>query len=244
MKLLLCILSWLLLNFPLVPVNVRPIQAPGMSEPTMNTTQNTALSLVTHDTFGFVPSDQECQGWWKKYAMLEHIQRHSLQVALIATTLARKASTLGLGNPFDLADHDFVQSVRVSALLHDLGKTCTIQSGGNHSQLGAAWVMGLTGNPLIAQGVMHHVHWPGPVDPQVYFLPLCVLYADKRVKHDQIVSIDERYSDLVVRYGHSGLSRSWMERSRAMSLKIERVLSEFLQEDLHAYSFNCRRLVG
>lgn len=205
--------------------------------------ENYPLTFVTKKTFGLIPSDEQCAQWWSEYAMLEHIKKHCAQVAMVATTLAHMACSRQQGNPFGLQDQDFIQSVRASALLHDLGKTYTINEDGNHSQLGAAWVMALTGNPLIAHGVMHHVHWPGPLDPQLYFLPLAVLYADKRVKHDEIVSIKERYRDLLDRYGHCGLSRTWMERSRAEGLAVERVLSKFLQEDLHAYPFDSRGLV-
>lgn len=205
--------------------------------------QDIPLTLITTDTFGIIPTDEECRHWWDTHGMLEHIKRHSSLVAEVASTLAQWAAAKQLGNPYDLSAEDFVQSVRASALLHDLGKTCSIHKGGNHSQLGAAWVMELTRNPLIAQGVVHHVHWPGPLDPARHFLPLAVLYADKRVQHDQLVSLEERFSDLMDRYGHNDRSRAWIERSKSQNLELEYVLSTFLGENIHAYPFDRRRLV-
>lgn len=175
--------------------------------------------------------------------MLEHIKGHSEMVARVAAILAQMALEREAGNPQQLSPDDFIQSVRASALLHDLGKTCAIRLGGDHAQLGAAWVMQLTGNPHIAQGVMHHVCWPGSLDLARHFLPLVIIYADKRVRHDELVSLEERFDDLVDRYGTSERSRVWIERSRQQSLDLENLLSIFLEEDIHAYPFDRRRLV-
>ncbi|MDO4767652.1 MAG: HD domain-containing protein [Pseudomonadota bacterium] len=201
------------------------------------------LPLVSTAISGRIPSDGQCRAWWDDYRMLENIKRHSELVAHVATALAEMAAGRNAGNPQRLPPEDFVQSVRASALLHDLGKTCAIRMGGDHSQLGAAWVMQLTGNPHIAQGVMHHVYWPGELDPERHFLPLAVIYADKRVRHDDLVSLEERFDDLMDRYGKNERSRDWIGRSRQQNRDIENLLSAFLGEDIHAYPFDRRRLV-
>ena len=192
---------------------------------------------------GRIPSDAECRVWWDEYGMYEHIKAHSELVAGVATDLAEMAAARGVGNPDGLARDDFVQSVRAAGLLHDLGKTWTIVHGGNHSQLGAAWAMELTGNPRIAQGVIHHVHWPGELDAHEFFLPLAVIYADKRVKHDHIVSISERFEDLYARYGHSERSRALIRRSHDQGKELELLFSTILGEEIHEYPFDRRRLV-
>ena len=200
-------------------------------------------TFVPVDTWGNIPSDDECRGWWDEYAMLEHIKVHSELVAGVATDLAELAADRNLGNPMGLPREAFVQSVRACGLLHDLGKTYSIAHGGNHSQLGAAWVMELTRNQHIAQGVVHHVYWPGELDPDRFFLPLAIIYADKRVKHDAIVSIDERFEDLMSRYGHSERSRTLVRRSHDQGMELERIFSTYIGEDIHAYPFDRRRLV-
>ncbi len=103
--------------------------------------------------------------------------------------------------------------------------------------------MGLVGNPHIAQGIIHHVYWPGPLDLERHFLPLAVIYADKRVKHDALVGLEERFADLFDRYGHTPQSREWITRSLNQGRELERLFSTFLGEDIHAYPFDRRRLV-
>ncbi|MBC7355467.1 MAG: HDIG domain-containing protein [Desulfomicrobiaceae bacterium] len=193
---------------------------------------------------GRIPSDETCQAWWRTYDMLPHIERHSAQVAAIATEIATLAAAAGKTIAADLGAADAVRLVRAAALLHDLGKTYCIRHGGNHSQLGAAWVMECTGNPRLAQGVLHHVYWPGPLDPELHFLPLVVSYSDKRVRHEEIVSVDERFTDLLERYGHTPQSREHIHRTWAQARQLESTLSTYLGVPLHEHPFDCRRLVS
>jgi len=181
------------------------------------------------------PSDQQCFAWWEDYEMLPHIREHSLAVACVATKLALAAFDAGL-------DVD-VQLVRASALLHDIAKTYTIRHGGNHSQLGGAWMQELTGNPLLAMGIVHHVHWPWAVDARAYFLPMAIIYGDKRVRHDTVVALDERFDDLYSRYGTTSYIRDRLAESKHQSEAIETALCQTLGMDLHEYSFDCGRLV-
>jgi hypothetical protein len=200
-------------------------------------------TYIPTDTWGPIPTDEACRQWWDEYGMLEHIKLHSSLVASVATDLAELAAVRDLGIPMGLTREEFIQSVRASGLLHDLGKTYSINHGGNHSQLGAAWVMDRLRNTHIAQGVLHHVHWPGELDPARHFLPLAIIYADKRVMHDRIVDVDERFEDLMHRYGSSERSRALVRRSHAQGQELERLFSTFLGEDIHEYPFDRRRLV-
>ena len=182
-----------------------------------------------------VPTDDDCTRFWDMCSVPDHIREHCLQTALVAETLAARANECGL-------EVD-VQSVRASALLHDLAKGYTIRHGGKHAQLGGAWTMHLTKNPAVAQGVLHHVWWPWEIDPGRYFLPLAVLYSDKRAKHAQIVSLDTRYADLFERYGKSREITKQIKMSLAQAKSIERALSELLSVPLHACTFDGGRLV-
>lgn len=192
---------------------------------------------------GILPTDEECLAWWEECAMLPHIRRHSAMVAAIATELAQMAVAAGIGIAPDLCPEDGVRLVRAAALLHDLGKTYCIAHGGNHSQLGAAWAMERTGNPRLAQGVLHHVYWPGALDPRRHFVPLAVSYSDKRVRHEEVVPIDERFADLMDRYGRNHRSRDHITRTHAQARELEAILSHHLGVPLHEHPFDCRRLV-
>jgi putative nucleotidyltransferase with HDIG domain len=184
---------------------------------------------------GFVPGDEACFELWEAYGMLEHIKAHSLLVAQVAGTIAGLARDRGW-------DVD-VQLVRASALLHDLGKTYTVRFGGNHCQIGASWAMSLTRNPAIAQGVIHHIYWPGKIDVVRHLLPLSIIYADKRIKHDAVVSLEDRFQDLLKRYAVSFERTQLMYRSYAQVQEIERQFSQSLEVDLNAYPFDRRRVV-
>lgn len=184
----------------------------------------------------FIPTEEECRALWEHFEMLPHIRDHSLAVACVAVFLAKRALEAGLGVN--------VGEVRAAALLHDLAKTYTIHYGGNHCQLGGAWVQELTGNPAVAQGVTHHVHWPGEIDVTRNFLPLAVIYSDKRVKHNRVVTLDERFSDLMERYGTTEHIRERIGRSFNQAREIERALSQAIGVDLHAHSFDCGGLVA
>lgn len=182
-----------------------------------------------------VPDDHRCLVLWEKYAVPAHIREHSSLVACIATELAKAANVAG----FDVD----VQEVRACGLLHDLAKAYTIRNRGSHAQLGAAWVVMETGNPRIAQGVAHHVWWPWETDVRNHFLPMAVIYADKRVAHDRIVTLEERYHDLMERYGTTQESIDGIERTQAQVLEITQAFNDMLGFDLNARHFDCRRLV-
>ena len=190
-----------------------------------------------------IPSEAQCRAWWDEFDMFDHIKEHSLQVAHIATTIAELAVRAKTPEPARIFPERFIATVRTSALLHDLGKTYCIRHGGNHSQLGGAWVQELTGNPTIAQGVTHHVFWPGALDPERFFIPLAVMYSDKRVRHTEIVSLDERAQDLYQRYGRTEAKRAMIKHSMDQIQDVERIFESQLKEKLHAYPFDSRRLV-
>lgn len=183
------------------------------------------------------PNEEKCLALWDKYAMFDNVRRHSLQVAHIATALAERAYELG--HKIDVA------AVRASALLHDIAKTWCVKNGGSHALLGASWAVQETRNFRLAQGVALHVHWPWPLPEgtAICALPIFIIYADKRVRHDQAVSLDERFDDLIVRYGKTPEARSGIACSCRQAKEIEKRLSECLKWDLHENTFNSGRVV-
>ncbi len=197
------------------------------------------------DSTWFAPNDADCAALWDKYAMLDNIRAHSSHVAHIAHSLALWAQEKGMDVRPDW--------VRACGLLHDIAKTYTIKNGGSHAQLGAAWVVAETGNPALAQGIMHHVHWPwvldfvgsgdGHTDLDRYFLPLVIIYADKRVKHDTIVSLESRFEDLLKRYGRTEEICEHIRSSFAQAQAIENALENRLGMALHECYFDSGRMV-
>ena len=181
------------------------------------------------------PGLDDCRALWRRYAMLPNIEEHSLTVAKMALYLGRRLQDAGV--PLCL------KTLQASALLHDLAKTYTIGHGGNHTQLGAAWVVQETGQPLIAQGVLFHAFWPWELDLEAWPLPLLVQYADKLVRHDQVVDLKARFTDLMERYGKNERARESISRMEADARAIEHMLITTYKVDPYAYSADRGRLV-
>jgi putative nucleotidyltransferase with HDIG domain len=138
-----------------------------------------------------IPSRTECMGLLRQFDMPQHIRRHSLIVAEVALLLAgrlnRNSSRLDL------------RLIEAAALLHDIGKVTSLKTGEDHAVLGAQMLEGIVA-PAVARIVMEHISLEssqvaGPVTES-----LVVNYSDKRVKHDRVVSIEDRYHDLIERY--------------------------------------------
>ncbi|MDR2056385.1 MAG: HD domain-containing protein [Desulfovibrio sp.] len=183
------------------------------------------------------PDDESCFALWRAYDMLPNVRRHSLLVAHIAARLAGRAAERG----FDVS----VEQARAAGLLHDIAKSYCVRHGGSHAMLGASWVVERTRHYPVAQGVLLHVHWPWPLpeDAGICGLPFFIIYADKRVRHDRCVSLEERFEDLLARYGRSGEARRSIRESFAQGKDIERAFTALLKWDLHEDSFDCGRLV-
>lgn len=176
-----------------------------------------------------IPSPEQCCRYWDDFNLPEHIREHSRMVAVVADKIC---SLAGRDIPVP------ARAVIATALLHDLGKFYCIEYGGKHNQLGASLVMDLTGNPAIAQGVMHHIFWPGDLDLDRFFLPLVIIYSDKRVMHDRIVPLEARFEDLFSRYGVNERMNALMKQSLDQSTTIQNILSRKLRTDLNACAFD------
>ena len=197
------------------------------------------LWSLDHPDTAPIPDETACRALWTRYAMFSHIERHSECVAGMAEALARRAVETGATRHPEL-----VALSLAAGLLHDIAKSYTVQFGGSHAQIGASWVVDSTGNHKVAQAVYHHVEWRWPLPEDLVHPVFFVIYADKRARHDEMVSLDERYEDLLVRYGKSEHSRAAIHRGLEHSKTIERVLSAQLEFPLHESTVVGGRLVS
>ncbi|MDQ1334055.1 MAG: hypothetical protein QG552_1005 [Thermodesulfobacteriota bacterium] len=148
-----------------------------------------------------VPSIQECYQLMDAYRMLDNIRAHSVVVAKVARLIAQGLQQANI----DIS----VETATAGALLHDIGKTASLQSGGDHSEIGREICLK---NHLdeIAPIVAEHVRLKEYAENGDYSEKEIVFYADKRVNHDQIVSLNERLAYILDRYsrGQEQLSRA------------------------------------
>lgn len=185
----------------------------------------------------FVPDYDYCSHLWDVYDMPQHIRNHCTQVARVALTVAELINKNGAELEIPL--------VLAGAMLHDIAKIYTIRNGGSHAQIGASIVVRETNHRRISQMVLHHVYWPWAVDTDNdWILPALIIgYADKRVRHDKIVSLSDRLDDLLIRYGSTERSKALIIEANRQGQELEIKLGERAGVNLNEYSFDGGRLV-
>jgi uncharacterized protein len=159
-----------------------------------------------------VPNRDECLRLMDRHGMLENIVDHSLTVTRVACFLSKELNKKG--QRIDLG------VVEAAALLHDLAKTECLETKEDHAQQGFRLLRGL-GYERIAAVVAQHVEILPAGDSASVTEEEVVNYADKRVQHDQIVSLKERFSDLKDRYGHVKSAMEQMDRMEKATYAIE-----------------------
>ena len=139
-----------------------------------------------------IPSIENCFSLMGTYGMLKNIRAHSVMVAKVASVIVRGLKGAGL----DIS----VKKAIAGALLHDIGKTSSLNSGEDHAEIGRQ--ICLQNNfEEIADIVGEHIRLANYSLNGRYSEKEIVFYADKRVNHDKIVSLKERLDYLIERYG-------------------------------------------
>ena len=123
--------------------------------------------------------------------MLDNIKAHSIVVKKIASLIGQGFRDAGLEISMEI--------VTAGALMHDIGKTLCLSSGGDHASKGKE--ICLQNNldeiaEIVGEHVILNKYKPdGPVCEKEI-----IYYADKRVNHDKVVSLEERLEYLIERY--------------------------------------------
>ncbi|MBW1740921.1 MAG: HDIG domain-containing protein [Deltaproteobacteria bacterium] len=167
-----------------------------------------------------IPTREQCFELIQRYKMLPHIVRHSELVTDVALLIARELNKHG--QHLDLA------LIEAGALLHDITKTMSIQTMEDHAQTGGELLTSL-GYPAVANIVRQHIRVdPGTSDPDAVTEAEVVNYADKRVKHEEVVDIEERFRDVLNRYAKkvSGLRARLEKVQRETRLLEEKIFSK------------------
>lgn len=166
-----------------------------------------------------IPTRSQCLELMAQIQMPEHIRKHSLMVAQVAVLLGRFLNQNSIRLDLKLLE--------AGALLHDVAKAESLATSQRHEDLGAR-MLDRWGYPLLSPIVREHVileaqALTGPITES-----LVVNYADKRVKHDQIVPLEDRFSDLISRYAKTGEHRKWLQAKFELYLQLEARLFEHL----------------
>ena len=136
-----------------------------------------------------------------KHRMLGNIKAHSIVVTKVAHLITVGLRDAGL----DIS----IEKVVAGALLHDIGKTPSLGTGRDHSEIGKRICLE---NHLyeIADIVGEHVRLKNYNLNGEYSEKEVVYYSDKRVNHDGIVALKDRLAYILARYGKNreGLCRA------------------------------------
>ena len=170
-----------------------------------------------------IPTIVECEELMARYYMLPNIIEHSLQVMRVSLAVTDQLKD-GVSVNRDL--------VIAAALLHDITKTRSLKTKEKHAASGGILLREL-GFPSVAEIVEQHViiqnlNLEGKIEEREI-----VYYADKRVMHDTIVTIDERVHDLIKRYGKKDEIRNQILRNKEQVLAVERKIADFMKIDIH-----------
>jgi len=147
----------------------------------------------------------------RKRSVPVHIVGHSVTVAKAALLLGEELNAIGQQQNLAL--------LAAAGVLHDIAKFATLKTGEDHAQVGADW---LDEKDLksVSWVVRNHVRLQldmlQPVDEKEL-----VFYADKRVQHEKIVSLAQRFTDLQDRYGKNVMALGSLEEMKEITLGLE-----------------------
>lgn len=210
-------------------------------------------SLGDHHELTFTFEDPEVapeelvEKLWDEWVTPMHVRAHCKQVANVATQIAEAfASSNILIN---------AHLVKTAALLHDVARVCDFRTlerdkfheevtddkwtkwvdlreqfkGMHHADI-ACGALADEGFLKTAEVIRLHNFFSILEEPEKFsYLEIALLfYADKRAKHDQIVSLQERFNDFLHRYGQHDdeeTKEKWNEVKR-ITFELEQQLFE------------------
>ncbi len=169
-----------------------------------------------------IPTRDECLRLMAQYGMQEHIKNHCLEVAKVALFLAAELNRMG--QKIDLG------LVEAASLLHDLTKEESFKTKEDHARTGSRLLKEL-GYERVGEVVAEHVHLLEGKHSVLVSEEEVVNYADKRVMHDRIVTLEERLDDLKERYGRNQEAMEYLERMEKTTYEMEQKIISILRID-------------
>jgi putative nucleotidyltransferase with HDIG domain len=157
-----------------------------------------------------------------EYGMLENIIAHSLEVAKVALFISTELNKRGQRISLNL--------VEAASLLHDLTKTECLKTKEDHAKT-CSHLLKEIGYERVGEVVGQHIWLRTEGDPLSISEEEIVNYADKRVMHDHIVSLEERFNDLKDRYGRDQRAIDYLDRLEREIYRIEHKIFFILQID-------------
>jgi hypothetical protein len=179
----------------------------------------------TLDRLMIIPDEDACFKLLEKYGTPHHIILHSEKVWQVARILAE-----GLFHRNHALEVDLLKA---SCLLHDIGKYPCIVDGTKFHDIRGEEILISEGYPAVARIVVQHVilrtEIPPVAEEHVLF------YADKRVVHDEVVTLENRFQYLQDTYGKTAkaVDRLMIMKQNTIDLETEIFnLLDFAPQDI------------
>jgi uncharacterized protein len=167
-----------------------------------------------------IPDEEECYRLMEQFEMLPNIKDHSILVKDVSMAITLNLQSSAHINP-DL--------VLAGALLHDIAKTRAVKfKEFGHDKIGASMMRDL-GYDSIADIIESHVRLKDFDENGILDEREIVHYADKRVMHDKIVSLEERFVDLNNRYGIPLNASHIIQNNKDFALLLEKKIERFMK---------------
>jgi len=138
-----------------------------------------------------IPTTTQCYEMLKETGTFEHIKEHSETVTRVAKEIAQRLNSAGKNIDIEL--------VVAAALLHDVTKTRSLETGEDHAETGAELIRG-KGYVDVSEIVRQHVRLDDEPGNETITEAEIVNYADKRVIDREIVDLKERRDYILKRY--------------------------------------------
>ncbi len=166
-----------------------------------------------------IPSEKQCYQLIDEMKMLGHIVDHSIQVCRVSIFLVdhMKKGKIHLNR----------RLVQASALLHDITKTRSFSTLENHVITGAQFLTD-RGYNEVGSIVKQHVRLDDYLTSEIPTEAEIVNYADKRVLHDKIVSLNKRMNYILERYGNAPEIQDRIRYLWNITEKLEKKLFKYL----------------
>ena len=154
-----------------------------------------------------IPTKEDCYRFIYEMKTLDHIAAHSFQVcrvALVITDLLNNQTNNNKG----FLNRDLIMA---SAMLHDITKTRSLKTRELHAETGAQF-LNEHGFPETADIVRQHVGLDKFSENTPVNEAEIVNYADKRVLHDTIATLENRMNYIMERYGTTRKNRKRLHK--------------------------------
>lgn len=182
-------------------------------------TQADYSRMVEFYSFTDIPRQKECEAILTKVQVLDHVVTHGIMVAYVAQKLAERLNQSGLNLNIGL--------IRSAALLHDLAKGKPA-----HASQGARILKSL-GYVEVANIVASHTDIT--IGDSFFLDEAAIVYlADKLVKQDRIVSIEDRFQTALNKFSADqeilSIVLQRFSNAKCITDKVEWTVGESLQE--------------